>query len=462
MLYRTFSQKAYALTYCFNLMNRRQYMVAGGMAVGRLFTPNPTATDRQAQSQVAMETPAHADYVVTTTAELHAAFDAVEDGETILITGENSPYRTTQFLDIDASDVTVIGEGPRPLIRVADGANVGGIRIGYHKHVENITICGVSYDGNPEGQTLRRGGFGIGSFDAVNTTIEGCDIRRTVPYHEHNRFNSGIIITTQTRGFAIVNNRFVDIGDRAINAHGRFGYIAGNFSEQGFDRMISCEAGEELIIHGNRLTGNDQGSMIGISARTTPTNIVITGNIATGPHRRLVRVGDLAARTRVTIANNLGDGRDSPHAGIEVDTNHAIVAGNILDGYDGFGITVNAPRTLIRDNSIQNCGRHSVELQPATRPLSRRATGENGSFRSVVQGNVLRNNGRRSARYAEISVRANECRIMNNNIVALRDGRVCFDNPKGERAVFAWNVVPPGARLFKSRQGSARIQGNIR
>lgn len=89
--------------------------------------------------------------VVTTQKELETAFENLSPGDTIRITDENAPYRTTQWLDVDVNGVTVVGAGARRLIKPAEGAAVGGIRIGHNEPCREVDVRGVGYRGTPGG-----------------------------------------------------------------------------------------------------------------------------------------------------------------------------------------------------------------------------------------------------------------------------------------------------------------------
>lgn len=89
------------------------------------------------------------DSVVTTREQLERTFENLAAGKTAWISDEGAPYRTTRWLDIDVNGVTVIGSGVRRLVMPADGANIGGIRIGHDGHCKNVEVHGVGYHGNP-------------------------------------------------------------------------------------------------------------------------------------------------------------------------------------------------------------------------------------------------------------------------------------------------------------------------
>lgn len=452
-------------------MQRRNFMQTLSMTgLMRYGSPRPTAA--QTTSGMAALAPPDPDYVVTNETELVAAFANLQDGECIYITADGAPYEISDYLDVDASDVLIGGHGPRPLIRCADGGNTGFMRIGFNEHVERVTVSGLSYDGNPEGQTLTEGGFGIASYDANNVTIEGCDIRRTVPYHEHNNHNSGIAIYGGTTNFVVRNNHFEDIGDRAIETGANAGVIAFNTSKNGFDRMVSCDLGiddsdfsgapatDSLLIIGNHLDHNAEGSMIGLgNSSRTPSEVIIMGNTARGGYRRFCRVASLRHETRVDIAHNIAIG-PSPSEAVEVWTDNVSVTGNYLTDHRR-GVTVQAPTTVVQGNRIENNRQYGIWVKDDARGRTPDHAGRGGGRRSVVQHNVLQYNGSAGRRFAEIRTDDTRVRVVNNNITGLRRGRACFDNPRGWGSVFAWNVTPIGAKLFDRKHRSTTTLSNL-
>lgn len=71
--------------------------LAGSASGCNTMSQNPsTIADRSEQGS---------DAVVTTRSELEAAFENLSSGDTIRISGENPPYRTTRWLDIDVDEL---------------------------------------------------------------------------------------------------------------------------------------------------------------------------------------------------------------------------------------------------------------------------------------------------------------------------------------------------------------------
>lgn len=402
--------------------------------------------------------------VVTNSGELRSAFNNLSDGGHVHIVRESGapPLEITDYLDIDASDVLVTGQGTRPMITVPNGGNTGGFRIGYNSHCERVTIRGISYDGNGRNQTMNSGGFGIGCFDVSDVTVVNCDIRETAPHHEHNQNNSGVTMRNGTYRFALINNHFEDIGDRAMEATGNYGLVFGNTSKDGFDRMIGLTEAEgrsdaySVAIIGNRLDRNAQGSMIGGGSYSGPAGqIIIMGNVTTGHHRTFCRISSSGAD--ITIANNEINGYDSPDAGIEVKSARTSIVNNHVRGYEEGIITI-AEGTQISNNRIEDCRRQGIwcagsDYEPGVSGLDSR--------RSVVHGNVLRNNCSESDVYGEIRIDTNRVRATNNQFLEVRNGVSCFENPTGNNAVIAWNIAPVGANLFEQKTQSLVAKGNI-
>lgn len=405
--------------------------------------------------------------LVTSTEELEFAFNNLSPGDTIIIADDNAPYRTTQYLDIDRDDVTVRGRGRFPLVMPADGSNVGGIRIGKHNRASRVTIDGFSYDGNPDGQTASTGGFGIGSWAANSLTIKNCDIRRTWPYHRHNQQNSGISIYEATNGYTIWNNHIEDIGDRAIEAAGDFGYVVGNTSVNGFDRTVALEAnrpdGSEndaygLVVHGNILKGgNAQGSFLGGGGTGREMGVlIVTSNFAEGGYRRFVRCPGLTDQTEILVANNIAMG-PSPSEGVEIwhDTTH--VYNNFIKNHLR-GVTVQAPGSVVMGNKIKGCRQEAIHVKPddGNQPNTR-----NGGQQSTISGNIIERNASDAGEDAEIRVDANRVRVTNNQFLRMRDGVVCFDDIGGSDSVYMNNIAPVGQTLFGAKQASSVDINNI-
>lgn len=309
-----------------------------------------------------------ADWVVTTTQELHRAFNNLSRGDTVHIDSEGAPYRTRQWLDIDVDSVTVLGPGIRELIKPADGANVGGIRIGHNDHCEYVRIRGVGFHGNPAGQdpnVLRLHGFIVR--DASSVTLQQNFATRTHPFHVHNKGGSGFSVERAARHVAVLRNRVHDIGDRGIQLGGEHVLVHGNIGTQGFDRTVATNYYTADGSYGTRyasITNNLSdsvvtGSAVGVDGGSeTPTRFVtVTGNVGFEPAHRLVYVKPNAGQVAVT--GNVGVSTTSPPneiPGIHVVTNleDVVVTNNVVVGWrkDIWASTVGPPGTRFRGQTI--------------------------------------------------------------------------------------------------------------
>ncbi len=359
-----------------------------------------------------------ADSIVTSTAELEATFRNLSPGETVLITGENAPYRTTGWLDIDVDDVTVVGPGVRTLIKPAADANCGGFRIGHHRRCENVTVRGIGFDGNPEEQNIfTKLCHGIIVEDAENVTIAGNYVTRTHPYHEHSTGGSGISAEPASRDVRIVGNRIFDIGDRGIQVGGRRVVVSGNVVTNGLDRSISCDVwrrgrhrqGKHIAVVGNVLGDNREGSLVGIGGDHTQGDggyVLISNNLGFGHHKSFCHLGFDGTTHAVRIDGNVStqEKRDN-YSGISLDiahANHITAVNNDLYGYGGRGINITDGISdfVVARNRIHNVASDGIRVAGARDGVVSRntisGTGRTGIMLAdarfvTVEGNRLKN-----------------------------------------------------------------------
>lgn len=314
-----------------------------------------------------------AETTVTTTAELEAAFDRLSSGETIYISPENAPYRTTRWLDVDADDVAVVGPGLPGLVTPADRAGVGGIRVGHNRRCRNVLVRGVGFHGNRERQYRGSRLHGIAVRDAANVTLAGNRIRRTAPL-EHGDGGSGIAVANRCSNVRVVGNEVRAAGDRGIQLAGRRLSVAGNHVVGSLDRAISCDlwypdgenhSAQHVLVSGNVVGDSTQGSLMGV-ARNAPTdtarqNVNVVGNVGFGTHKSFCHVRGPEPVRNVTVQNNtsfqetgeLDTPETEKYAGVAVDPaggQHISVRNNEFFGYSGPGVNVVAP---VRDVAIQ-------------------------------------------------------------------------------------------------------------
>ncbi|WP_129112919.1 right-handed parallel beta-helix repeat-containing protein [Halegenticoccus tardaugens] len=334
-----------------------------------------------------------ADHVATTTAELEAAFDDLSRGETIWIDGRNAPYRTTRWLDVDVDGATVVGPGLDGAIAPADGANVGGIRIGHNGHCRNVTVRGVGYHGNPKNQRdSAKKLHGIIVRDATDVVVSGNTVAWTHPYHEHGSGGSGISVERNSENVRIVNNRVHHFGDRGIQLGGKNVIVTENVVTDGIDRAIACDlwapdgkndVANTVIISGNVLGNCREGSLAGIASgpkgeEAEGSHSIITDNVGFGFHKSFCHVRGSTGVHNVSIRGNIStqstDGlwtnETTKFAGIAVDPadgSSITISGNELSGYSRHGINVQSPLTdlKIANNTILDPDETGIRVKDA-------------------------------------------------------------------------------------------------
>jgi hypothetical protein len=350
-----------------------------------------SVTDRRPTTRGLINPDGGFDRVVRTLGDLQAIFSApsaggeLAPGDSVLVTDDGAPYRTTQYLDIDVSDVDVHGRGQFPLVRPADGSNVGGFRVGANvpdtePPASGVTISGVSFDGNPENQTANSGGFAFGTYRARNVELANCEARKTWPFREHNQTNSGVMIYDGTINYTVRGCEFLKVGDRAITASGAGGRIVNNYSRNGYDRMVSLAGAgggaTTTTVANNVLRNNAEGSVIGVAGNNPADRLLIHGNQAFGSYRCLVTVQNLdtsSSNTRILIANNLGinDGSGNPdnnrYPGIRIQQSNVKASGNYCVGNQGQGVHIRPESSSasvtnvdVTDNHFEGCTEHGA------------------------------------------------------------------------------------------------------
>lgn len=424
------------------------------------------------------DSPGDSETVVTTQQELESAFSALSPYETIYITAENAPYRTSRWLDIGVDGVTVVGPGIADLIIPADGSNVGGIRIGRTRRCTDIDVRGIGYHGNPDGQSSSADRLhGINVRNAANVTLERNQIRRTHP-QRHGDGGSGISVSRYCAGVQIRNNRIREFGDRGIQIGGKHHMIAGNVILNGTDRAIACDlwypdnrnnTARNVLIYGNILGNTVEGSLVGI-ARNTPVasdggNVSISGNLGFGAHKSFCHVRGPETLQNISIRNNLSAQQTdrleteetTKFAGISVDVEEGqtlAIENNELYGYSGHGINVDSKLSdvsisnnsifkpglagvrfvggsdgLITGNRITDAGSTGIRLQEASNVVATNnyvrgagavgivTRGSQGRTGTVIDSNYVTGNNRQSdASFPAIFVRDSGVRVRGNTI----------------------------------------------
>lgn len=323
------------------------------------------------------------DTVVTTTEQLERAFENLSPGENVWISDEGAPYRTTRWLDVDVDGVTVHGPSVRRLVMPADGANVGGIRIGHDGHCENVEIHGIGYHGNPAGQrpsAKRLHGFVVR--DATEILLSGNSVTRTHPYHEHNDGGSGISVERRATDVSVLNNYVYDIGDRGIQLAGDRIAVVGNTVVDGFDHSVALDAwvpderhAANVSVRGNVMGGNPQGALVGGSGGHQESDVGyfdVSDNLGFGEHKSLCLIGFGQALRGIQISGNVSvQSKKERYSGVSLAIERAedvAIRDNDLYDYAGRGIDVGGgiEDFSVSDNAIYDAGGAGVRVAGAT------------------------------------------------------------------------------------------------
>ena len=495
-------------------VSKREYLkLVGGFASG-WWNAEPDSAPRASADRAA----AVADYVVTTTEGLRRAFERLGRGDTVYVA--TGVYRIDDWLTIDASDVTVVGESRRrTLIKPADGANVGGIRVGPDGRVENVLIRGIGFHGNAgamDQSADRLHGFIVEN--ARYVTIRECYATRTSPYHLHDAGGSGITVRRRARDVAVLDNYTRDVGDRSIQVAGERIVVAGNRLTDGWDRAICLEVrhpdgrkyfSRDVSVVNNVGEDHTDGNIVGASQigryATDAGNYAIVGNVGVGSHRHLVNVAVRESTQNVLVAGNVGilresegrwsgirvDGelsgvsivgndladysvhgielvggvrdfacagnvvRNPRDDGIHAETRNGTIDGNVVRSPGGAGVDVAAGGTVVSNNVVVEADGGGVRVGPSATP-------------AVVAANLVRGFGRNAPEAAGIEVAASGALVSANRVEDAgasggtdEDGGVGVrETDAADRNLYVGNLLPDGDVWRLSGSGS-RAVGNL-
>jgi hypothetical protein len=220
-----------------------------------------------------------ADHIVGSVSDLTTAVSNLSVGDTVYLGRPNTPYRITQWLDIDTDDVTIIAQNQRaangePIIKVADGANVGGFRVGTESATTGVEFRNIGFHGNPQNQdsTVKR--LHAWTFeDAASCELIGCFATRTSPYREHNSGGSGYTCRSQATNITFRDCETDDIGDRGWQLAGSGHTLIRPKTRNGYDRSVSLDVqlpdsswdgADDVTIRGGDFDTNTDGSIIAV------------------------------------------------------------------------------------------------------------------------------------------------------------------------------------------------------
>jgi hypothetical protein len=408
----------------------------------------------------------------TTTLELERAFAHLEPGDTVHISPENAPYRTVEWLDIDTDGVTVVGPGLPGLIQPANGASVGGIRIGHHGRCENVTVRGVGYDGNPKGQPSGATRLhGIVVADAENVTLESNHIRRTHPT-SHGDGGSGISVRHPCTNVVVRDNRIEEFGDRGVQVAGTGVLVGGNVVTDGLDRPVACDVWEpgrqahaatRIVVQGNLLGNTVEGSLVGIASNSWGDAgfVSVVGNVGFGAHKSFCHLRGSGTVENVSIQHNVSrqeatglETDVTAFSGVTIDpavARSVTVANNEFWGYRGHGVRVSGDveGIVIRHNRLANPARSGVRLE--------------GVSHSLVDGNVVTEPGEsgvRLERTANVAVRGNFVHgAASGAVVEEDDTRANWITGNVADGDTPWQLASPTTRAQHNRPRSGVFRG---
>jgi hypothetical protein len=298
------------------------------------------------------------DRLITSTSELESLPADITAGETVGIAQLDTPYRPTswssggKYAEIDVSNVTIIGESQfaasgEPLIKPADGSDIGGLMFGLNSAVTDIAVRGVGFDGNKDNmdQSVERL-HGV-TFDTVNRgAVARCFIQFTSPYHEHSTGGSPVTFRDGATACKAVGNRIREPGDRCIQVAGNGHIIGWNALTDGFDRGVSFNvnepsggrgetAADATTVVGNYVRDLREGSAYAHSGAVTGRLNTVVGNAAEGTYRGVVQLTTTKDSVAVGNVGYHAAGVNSEQAGLEVGSERNYCVGNVVYDPDG-------------------------------------------------------------------------------------------------------------------------------
>jgi hypothetical protein len=261
-----------------------------------------------------------ADRIIGTANEIEGLSQDASDGETVVVGRPETPYELSSQVTIDGvTDFTLIFQSRfsadgNPILKAADGADVGGIFFGSSAQCEHVTVKNYGWDGNHPNQDQTVNYLdGLRVNNVTDFTLDNFYISRTSPYHEHGTGGSGVSVKGNAVGYTIKNGHVEDVGDRGIQCGGLDGLIQTCTSANGFDRFIAADmadedgAAEASHLHIRDCHGhtNAEGSAYAMS---NAKHITIDGCTWRGQVQTLVRVR--GSSTDVTVSDCHLYGRD--------------------------------------------------------------------------------------------------------------------------------------------------------
>ena len=363
---------------------------------------------------------------ISTGEELVSALANASDGDWFKLS--SGTYTISQWPELDGvSGVIIEGDGPRSTtIKPANGANIGGIRVGTNSATSGVIIRDLGYDGNDANQTsgLRHHGVTVGA-NAQHVAVKNCFFTRTHPYHKHDDGGSGVSVRSGATDVYVQNNRVTDIGDRGIQCASESVTVSGNIIDKGYDRAISLDVYQpddqwhyatHAEVHGNVIGNSVDGSLVGVKGAPIRIdegdavatgeyveNLSITGNSLHEGKKSILAIGlDAANAQTVQISgNSIWQGFSD---GITISSQGtgdvgATISGNLIVDKEVKGISAGINGISITGNTILNCGDVGVRSSQKATVTGNEVLGCDAdgikvtSSKSTVSGNRVESNG---------------------------------------------------------------------
>jgi len=213
------------------------------------------------------------DTLVRTSDDLVSTLANLADDEVVQLTG--GTHTISDWLDIDGvSGATVRGLEDSTTVKVADGANVGGFRLGKSSAASDVVVKNISFDGNYTNQTsgTRHHAF-TADANATDCVFINCFATRTHPYHSHNDGGSGWTCRDGSQDITIKNCESDEIGDRSVQLAGSGHEVINHKTRNGFDRSVAFDVqqpdgafygADNVTVQGGDFKDNVEGSFIAV------------------------------------------------------------------------------------------------------------------------------------------------------------------------------------------------------
>jgi hypothetical protein len=282
-------------------------------------------------------------------------------------------------------------------ITVADGANVGGFRIGSNAATEGVTLKNFEFDGNAanQDQSIKRLHAYICD-DADGCEFVRCSGTRTSPHHDYlgdDAHNSGGSIFTCRSNATDITYRecvSVDTGDRAMQLAGSGHDVVEFATYDGFDRSISLDVqlpdgswdgADDVLIRDSLLGDNSDGSCIA-TREYGASGITIRDCTFRGTFRGAVQADNSnCANWMIDDPDVMHTGADLSQNGFILEDDSQLIGGQIIeDSQTGWYKPVQIRGDDVRvDTTIKilssNQSESVVEIGLNTDPLNARVSG---------------------------------------------------------------------------------------